>query len=232
MLELEKWQDRGEPFQISIALDGATLEEQLAEAREICKLLHEYMPPGNIFPYAIQLNFSCPNTGHKQIEGENDIIAILKLFKEMLPGVVLIPKFAFTVAPETISRLQPYCDAFCIGNTIPFGQIEDQVDWQKLFKGGISPLIKQLMKYVKGIFPGGLSGAPLFPVLVNWLERMEAHDPNVVIIAGGGIMKKKHIDRLRGFCIVKAIALGSVAITRPWRLQSLIKYGNEGYFSF
>jgi dihydroorotate dehydrogenase len=78
---------------------------------------------------------------------------------------------------------------------------------------------------------GGLSGMPLFPVLINWLQEMERIDPTVVIIAGGGIMTKDDITRLSKFRCVKAVALGSVAIVRPWRLQGLIKHVNN-IFSF
>ena len=82
-------------------------------------------------------------------------------------------------------------------------------------------------KFFGGKFSGGLSGAPLFPVLVDWIIAMEAHDSTVKIIAGGGIMKKKDIDCLAQFSIVHGIALGSVAILRPWRLQGLIRHGNK-----
>ncbi len=75
-------------------------------------------------------------------------------------------------------------------------------------------------------FPGGLSGTPLFPVLVKCLTAIEQLDDEIVVIAGGGISKRKNIDRLAQFKIVHGIALGSVALSRPFRLQALIKYGN------
>jgi dihydroorotate dehydrogenase len=172
---------------------------------------------------ALQINFSCPNTGHEQKQDAEDIIQILRIFHEEIPQLLLIPKFDLLVEPETISKLKPYCDAFCVANTLAFGKKQSPQWWSELFKDGISPLPQRLGKD----FPGGLSGAPLFPILVEWLTQMQSYDPEVIIIAGGGIMKKKDIKKLSEFSIVHGVALGSVAILRPWRLRGLIKYGNK-----
>jgi len=225
LLGYGKWQQRNEPLQISVMLMEKGLEDRLAEAGAICRMILKNMDPR--VRYALQINFSCPNTGHEQSKDVEGIIPILELCRKILPGVPLIPKFDLLVEPETISRLKPYCDAFCVANTIPFGKKESAQWWCRLFRDGRSPLVQQLSPYVKGTFEGGLSGAPLFPVLVKWLEEMEKHDSSVSIIAGGGIMKKKDIKRLSEFRIVRGVALGSVAIMRPWRLQGLIRYGNQ-----
>jgi dihydroorotate dehydrogenase len=235
MLLLNKFQQRSDVFQISVMLMETTLEKRLIEAKEICSELFYYMKFGiSHSSYAVQINESCPNTEHERIQGEEALIQVVNVFRKELPDVPLILKFTFEVAPETISRLQPYCDAFCIGNTMPFGKIKDKQWWEKLFRHGISPLAKQLKRFVQKRFPdwdknfeGGLSGKPLFPVLVEWLEKMQAVDPTVVIIAGGGIMKKKNITLLSTFSIVHGVALGSVAINRPFRVQGLINHGNK-----
>jgi dihydroorotate dehydrogenase len=141
----------------------------------------------------------------------------------MIPDLALIPKFNLSIKPETISALKKYCDAFCLTNTLGFKEKEDGNWWKKLFPKEKSPLIKRF----NGKFNGGLSGAPLFPLLIRWLEEMQKHDKSISIIAGGGIMNRDNIDELSKFKIVKGIALGSVTTLRPWRLQSLIDYGNE-----
>lgn len=223
-LEYGKWQKRRDVFQISVMLMATTFLEKIKEAEEICKILSvNFFPTTAYHQYAIQINFSCPNTGHEQAQDVKEIVAVLKVFREYFPIAVLIPKFDLLVEPSTIAVVKRYCDAFCIANTLPFGKKKDANWWKRLFKNGVSPL----QKYFKGKFQGGLSGSPLFPLLVDWLEKMEQYDPAVVIIAGGGIMKKKDIDRLAQFNIVHGIALGSVAILRPWRMRSLIDYGNK-----
>ncbi|MEJ0001791.1 MAG: hypothetical protein WDN09_01210 [bacterium] len=218
-LERLWWQPYGKPFQISFAPEGKTVAEKVADTRKFCNFLKWYMPFN--YRYAIQVNLSCPNTEVKHKQDTAEAIAILSAIGEALPHVRIIPKFDLLVEPETVSALKHYCDAFCIGNSLPFGRILPESWWKRQFPHG-SPLEKRF----KG-FSGGLSGAPLFPLLVKWLKRMQAHDSDVIIIAGGGIMQKKDILRLSHFGIVHGIALGAVATLRPWRLQSLIDYGNK-----
>ena len=221
ILRYKKWQVREDAFQISIALMGKNPKEKVIEAGRICTLLLRYLPPGK-YKYALQINDSCPNLGHNQEQDSLSLIRVLKIFKKRLPGLTIILKFDLRVNPLTIVELTPYCDAFCIGNSLPFGKLMPPEWWLKLFPRG-SPLLK----YFGGKFAGGLSGKPLFPILVDWLTEMEKVDDSVIIIAGGGIMEKKNIRRLSQFKIVHAIALGCVATLRPWRLQSLIAYGNK-----
>jgi len=223
MFSYGEWQKRNDTFQISVALNSKTIGEKIDEVKHLCKIIDAKMPFNGYHRYAIQTNLSCPNTGHDQKQDPTEAIEILSIFREMLPYVPLIPKFDLSVEPETIVLLKPYCDAFCIGNTLAFGKKPDEINWYKLFKNGKSPLLK----YFGGKFAGGLSGTPLFPPLVKWLEKMEAYNSSVSIIAGGGIMTKKNILLLSQYKIVKGIALGSVAILRPWRMQSLINYGNK-----
>jgi len=225
ILDYNKWQERRDVFQISIMLMESTLEAKISEARAICALLQKKMPFGEKHRYAIQLNCSCPNTGHEQKQDAEDLKKILKVFKTELPDVPLIPKFDLLVEPATIVSLKRYCDAFCIANTVPFGKKEGQVAWRRLFKKGRSPLLK----HFNGKFSGGLSGAPLFPVLRTWLDVMNITDGSVVIIAGGGIMTRGDIHQLMQFHIVHGVALGSVAILRPWRLARLIHFGNLAF---
>jgi dihydroorotate dehydrogenase len=223
MFSYGKWQERNDAFQISVALDSETMEGKIIEARQLCNIIKKEMPFSFYHSYAIQINLSCPSAGHNQKQDPTETIAILSIFKEMLPEVPLIPKFNLLVEPETIVALKPYCDAFCISNTLAFGKKGEEINWGELFKDGKSPLLK----HFGGKFAGGLSGAPLFPLLIKWLEKMEAYNSSVKIIAGGGILCKKDIFKLSQFKIVRGIALGSVKILRPWRMQSLINYGNK-----
>lgn len=222
MFSYGKWQKREDPFMLSFMPVRKTLEEKIEEAKKFCEIFLTHYCDLEI-NFALQVNFSCPNTGHDQKQDPSEIIAILKVIREKIPELILVPKFNLLIKPETISILKSYCDAFCLTNTVGFGEMEDSINWKKLFPKEISPL----SKHFRGKFKGGLSGKPLFSLLINWLEKMEEYDDTVTIIAGGGIMNKSNIFKLSQFKIVHGIALGSVATIRPWRLRSLIKYGNQ-----
>lgn len=221
MLRYGKWQKRNDVFQLSFMALSGTIEDKVFEAETYCDYLIRYMPPSIEHRYAIQINESCPNTGHNQEQDPAGVIAVLEVFRKKLPGVPLIVKFDLLIEPKTISAIKPYCDAFCISNTVEVGK-SNKFAWNELFDQGVSPLLK----HFNGKFKGGLSGAPLFPQLVAWLKQMQQYDSSVVIIAGGGIMTKDNIRELAQFSIVHAVALGTVAILRPWRLQGLIRYAN------
>lgn len=230
LLKYYKWQKRNDVFQLSVMLMEPTLEKKILEVKEICRLFWKYFPELD-HQCAIQINFSCPNTGHEQKLMVHEYIEILKAFRQSLPQAVLIPKFDLLVEPETIVALKEYCDAFCISNSIPFLKKEPRLWWIQLFGGDVSPLVEQLKRKSEGKikmdFSGGLSGLPLFPVLVGWINEMEKVDPTVSIIAGGGIARKANILLLSKFKIVKGVALGSIAILRPCRMRGLIRYGNK-----
>jgi len=222
MFAYNKWQQRKEPFILSFMPIEKTLEEKIKETSNFCDVILTYYKNLKI-NFALQINFSCPNTGYNQKQDPSEIITILKIIREKIPELILIPKFNLLIEPETISTIKFYCDAFCLTNAISFGEMENNLDWRKLFLKGKSPLTK----YFGEKFKGGLSGKPLFPLLVDWLEKMQKYDDSVIIIAGGGIMKKEDILKLSQFKIVHGVALGLVATIRPWRIQSLIKYGNK-----
>lgn len=220
LLKLNKWQKRREPFQISFMPMESSIEHKIVEVKEFCSLLLFYLSPEK-YTYGVQMNVSCPNTGHAQTEALGEWVALARTFRTLMPHTPLIFKLDLTIDPHIVKKLQTECDAICMGNTLAFGKLPEKVSWKKLFPKG-SPLGKVFGEK----FQGGLSGKPLFLVLLDWLERMEQIDPTVTIIAGGGITTRQEIKQLAQFQCVKAIALGSVAITRPWRLQSLIRYGN------
>ncbi len=223
MFSLRKWQNRGDIFQISFMPVEKTVEGKIFETEEFCKILLENSYLKNTFTYALQVNSSCPNTGHDEKQDPSEIIEVLSVFRRMIPDLVLIPKLNLLFDQKTVVAIKPYCDAFSITNTLEFGKGESRAWWKRLFPKEKSPLLK----YFSGRFSGGLSGAPLFPLLLSWLKKMEKIDDSIIIIAGGGIMRKKDILKLSEFKVVHGVALGSVATLRPWRLQSLIKYGNK-----
>jgi dihydroorotate dehydrogenase len=213
------WQGRKDAFMISIQLEGNTLEDKLKEVRTICSKLKTNLVTNQ---YGIQLNLSCPNTEHKDSELD-EIKSVSAEFEMCLPSVPLILKFNALVEHSVISDLKGCCDAFCVSNTIPFGERPDLIDWDYLFPFG-SPLEKRKLN-IPG--KGGLSGAPIFPVVCDWLDQMDRIDSSVKIIAGGGIMSEQDVVTITKFTCVKALCLGTVATLRPWKVRDVIKKSNE-----
>ncbi|MEK7078406.1 MAG: hypothetical protein AAB911_02450, partial [Patescibacteria group bacterium] len=105
------------------------------------------------------------------------------------------------------------CDAICISNTIPWGQLPDRIDWEGLFGSKISPLA-----HLGG---GGLSGKPLLPLVIDWITKARRVGLRKHINAGGGILSIK--DGMKVFMAgADSISLGSIAFLRPWRVEGII----------
>ena len=205
-------------------MEGKHWVDIAKEIHDICELLHWELSP-SMYEYDIQINESCPNTGEGIEVDDKEIeltIQKLKMFKQHLPAVHFWVKYNALVAPEALERIQHYCEGFVISNTIPFGDKSSGIEWKKWFKEGKSPLPKRLGKP----FEGGLSGSIIFPLLLEKVRYLEDNHPHMKIIAGGGIMKKEDILQLSWCPNVVGIALGTVAVLRPWRVQTLINFAN------
>lgn len=225
MLRKGYWQKRTEPFTLSLQLEEKEWDAIKVEIRKIATLLESYMP-SNEHKYDIQLNESCPNT-EKNIgmdeEAVNLIIKKVNCFKELLPGVDIRIKFNMLISVDALKAIQPHCNKFMISNTVPFGDTTLGISWEKYFPNGESPLPKRLGKD----FAGGFSGKPLFTYLHYAMEKINKALPDLDVIAGGGIWDRENIRDLSEFKIVTGVAIGTVALLRPWRTQSLIRYGNK-----
>jgi dihydroorotate dehydrogenase len=135
-------------------------------------------------------------------------------------GIPIQCKFNATMLVKTVCEAanHPACDAITVSNTIPWGALPDRINWVGLFGTTKSPLHK--------IGGGGLSGSPLLPLVCEWIDAARSYNFRKPIWACGGI------DSVRAVQMVKVagasgIQLGTVAITRPWRMKSIIACGNE-----
>lgn len=217
------WQFRKDNFMLSFMAISKSRKERMNETERFVKILEPRIPKF-MGKFALQVNLSCPNTGHDQNElvGESaemfDILSVL--------GVPLIPKINALITPEKANKIMEHkeCDALCFSNTIPFGELPEIIDWRKYSgKNGKSPIENRGYK-VKG----GLSGKPIFPVVYNWLKLFNDQYPNSKpVIAGGGITTKGDVRRLSELGCVDAISVGTVAFTRPWAVQGIIKEINN-----
>ena len=111
----------------------------------------------------------------------------------------------------------PACDALCVSNTIPWGEMGDRIDWDRLF-GARSPLER--------FGGGGLSGTPLLPLVAQWVAEARREGIAAPINAGGGILGPPDADVLRQ-AGATSIFVGTIAMLRGWRLARTIQHANR-----
>lgn len=211
------WRSMDRPFFISFMSVAGSKTERLSELMRFVRLLQGHLPFKA--PVALQLNFSCPNVGldpQKLVDEMREALEITAY----LP-IPIVPKinavFPRDVAWELQDKRAPF-DALCVSNTIPWGQLPEQIPWRKLFGSDTSPLAKY--------GGGGLSGKPLLPIVVEWIRSIRAGGFTKPIIGGGGILSVKDADLMID-AGANAVELGSVAMLRPWRVQGIIRHVNR-----
>ena len=216
LLKRGLWQQRRVPFFISFAAVKETVTERLQEWRRFVFLLGQHLR-GFHAPVGLEMNFTCPTTGVEKPFIE-EILAALDIAATL--GISLVVKLNVLMSPEIAMRIErhPACDAICQSNTIPGGELPDQINWKKIFGQKESPL--------KKYGGGGLSGPVLFPFVVNWIHRARTLGFKKPIIGCGGIMSVRCADMMFS-AGASAIQLGSVSIVRPWRVKKIIACANQ-----
>lgn len=216
LFETGRWQARKDAFFISFMSVEKELKQRLIELERFVLLFKDYLPDlwGRV---GLQINFSCPNVGlhTEQLTGEIcESLAIASVL-----NIPLVPKMNLLLPQEAAAEITANlcCDALCISNTLPWGSLPDRINWKDLFGTDESPL-----KHLGG---GGLSGAPLLPLLIEWMDGANGsiYKP---IIAGGGVMSAKDV-KLLSYTSPKAVSLGTIAMLRPWRVASAIQEARQ-----
>lgn len=223
LLQHRKWSWRTQPFMISVMSVAISARDRLFEHKQIIHLLQqENFADSFSTSYALQLNVSCPNTGHATDEFWDEIIPVLDAYETL--NVPIVVKINVLMPIDAACKIadHPACDAIVQGNTLPYGSLPDRVNWHKLF-GDQSPIEKTNETYGKG----GLSGKPLFPLILDWIDRAEEAGISVPIIACGGIDSRAKVQELAKRTSVKACAIGSVSFLRPWRVAGLIREAHK-----
>jgi dihydroorotate dehydrogenase len=214
-----RWQARREPFVVSFAAVGPHAYGRSQEVRDFASILAVARLRQQFrLPIAVELNSSCPNVGHDSAEIAGEVRGWLADVRGWMPRVPLIPKINALV-PVAVARSiaeHPACDAVVVSNTIPWGALPDRIDWRGLF-GEVSPLA-----HLGG---GGLSGAPLLPIVADWVAGARKEGFPKPLIAGGGILSVADAHRMID-AGADAIELGSVAILRPWRVRGVIRFAD------
>lgn len=217
LLEKNIWQQRTNPFMLSFMAVGETKKKRLEEIRNFVELLLLHLSEFKT-KIALQINVSCPNTEHGQIELIEEVIPYLDIASKLY--IPLIPKINLTLSQEVVLEISkhPACDAICLTNTIPFGELPNLIPWEKYF-GSAKKEDSPLAKYGGG----GLSGKLLFPLLCDWLKKAQQYGFKKPFIAGGGIMKSRDVRILSNIYGVGAISPGSVSFLRPLNLRGIIQ---------
>ena len=219
VLETGKLQKRTEPFGISIMAVEATLQKRLDELRWITDAIVESVARTGFAAPAIfiQVNRSCPNTGHNINIGE--IVEESQKGLEVLSvlGWLLQEKFAIdTAPPEAVKELQynPYCDGICIGNTVKFSF---RGLGKKIFGKDVSPLA-----HLGG---GGISGPELLPLHCDYIKKLRDLGFEKNINGGGGIFCPEDVNKYRD-AAADSVFVGTVATHHPRRVAPIIQRAN------
>jgi dihydroorotate dehydrogenase (NAD+) catalytic subunit len=211
-----RWQTRKEPFLLSLALVGATPKERLVELQRFSSLFEGYKPELSK-GVGLELDWSCPSTSAAtpKLFETNQLLEIAGRL-----GVPLVVKVNATMPVREAIKIAEHqaCDAIAVSNAIPFGKLRDWIDWEGLFDDGVSPLEKY--------GGGGLSGAPLLPIVLDWVYRARSAGLRKPIIAGGGVLSCRDADELIKVG-ASAISLGSVSLLRPHRVARIIRHVNR-----
>ncbi len=219
LLGMGEWQRRTDPFLLSIMSLAGTPEARLDEMKAMIDLIGMHKDTFDA-PIGLQINLSCPNTDHKPSELIRESAKILEVAGKL--GIPVMPKYSIATAPIAVIReLQDHsdCDAICVSNTLPFGW--EELDWAKVWGDTVSPLAKY-----KG---GGLSGAPLRPLVCEWITKLRTAGFRKPINGGGGILTPEDVRHYQQ-AGASSIFVGSVAMLRPWRVRSIIAEANSLYW--
>ncbi|MBM3205153.1 hypothetical protein FJZ48_04245 [Candidatus Uhrbacteria bacterium] len=216
LLDTGEWQKRTAPFLLSIMSLADTSQKRLEELRRMVESIG-FAKERFSAPFGLQINLSCPNTGHDPHELIGESASVLEIAASL--GVPVMPKYSIASAPiEAVRELNdhPDCDAICVSNTLPFGW--QGVDWQNVWGSKSSPLAK--------LGGGGLSGKTLCPLVCEWIVRLRDAGFTKPINGGGGILSPKDVSHYH-HAGASSVFLGSIAVLRPWRVKATIHQANN-----
>lgn len=207
-----RWQAREEPFFLSFMSVEGTLSKRLDELNGFMRLFEKHRAEFRA-PVGLQVNLSCPNTGRdfKEIEQEG----VMMLAHAASLRIPLVPKFSVATPVEVVARIARHqaCDAVCVSNTIPWARVDPDLK-MRVFGTLESPLAMY--------GGGGLSGAPLLPIVKEWVVKAwNARFPKPVNVGGGILAPLDAIELLE--LGAASVFVGSAAFLRPWRVASIIR---------
>lgn len=232
-LEQGIWQQYQEPIIISWMGIGSA-KEQVAQAEQFVQIMQQYL---NQFraPIVIEINLSCPNTGHVTADGRkmvDEALALIEIIAKL--DVPLSVKFNLIPHAEYMAEVG-YHQAvgnITLPNSTPWGTPGLGLNWNRIF-----PWYHAfgLIKDEKGMprsplysidkNGGGYSGPRVIQITcsrISDLRKKHGYRKNII---GGGAYTVRHMKMLFD-AGANGIAVGSVKLHRPWRLAPMIGFGN------
>jgi dihydroorotate dehydrogenase len=217
LIERNLWQQERDSFIISIMAIGKTLEERIKEIEGMVNLLKKALPRFKT-RIAIELNISCPNTGHDTRKLAKEAIILLKLLEPL--GIPVIVKFNLLMPINSAVEIarSGYCHAIDIPNTYPFNELPEEFR-KTLFRDGKSPLAEY--------GGGGYSGTWQTPKVADWIWKARRAGIKLPILAGS-IYERKDVPLMK-WAGADAIVIGAGKLLRPWRLKGIINEAKKQF---
>lgn len=219
----KRWEKLSQPFMLSFMSVAPSADERLKE-------LNDYVD--SALPYvdrlktrvAHQLNFGCPNAGLHLQELNEEIGEALRIASRL--NVPVVANFN-PVTPLSILQMtaeHPDCDALWIANTVPWGH--PGIDWKRIWGSTESPLTRRGLPSA-----GGLSGPACLPFTLDAVVGLRKAGVTKPIVAGNGIQSVRAAKQVMQ-AGASGIAIGAIAIVRPWRMPGIIRYftDNSGHW--
>lgn len=223
ILSSKELKEKTKPFQLSFMSVENTKEEKLKEFESFIKiLLREY--PNYKTKIGLQLNITCPNTTHDNPEIK-EILQMLDMCDSLVEkGIAIILKVSVEMPIENILLFGKHrnCHAICTSNAVNFGNLPDKIPWKKLFPNG-SPLLKRKLNIEMA---GGLSGAPLLPLVINQIKSLRKLGFNKHINGGGGILYEHDVDKILR-AGADSVSIGSVTFLNPLAIPKIVRRAYE-----
>jgi dihydroorotate dehydrogenase len=158
--------------------------------------------------WAVELNYSCPNSKEKIRENIADALACTKAVRKAFPNLIIIAKISYVHPIEFVQELVRFgADVIHAINTIPYDMV---------YKNGApSPLAD--------VGGGGVSGKPISRMAFeyNCLLRKKTHAD---IIMGGGITCLDDANRYFNEAGADIISICTMARLNPKEAEKIIEF--------
>lgn len=136
----------------------------------------------------IEINASCPNTGHSRVDGDGEYLwQMFQKIADLRKSHFAKPIFA-KLSPDLTPEQMDYTldvlqktgvDGVVLFNTFPGAKIAD-LEWKK----GMEPELQKVTE--DGAF-GGLSGRKLYENVYKGVKWLKENYPDMKVIASGGV---------------------------------------------
>lgn len=230
LFEDGRWQAMTKPFILSFMPVGESHLDRINETRlfmeELARRRRDFCAP-----FALQLDISCPNVGHKQSEIFCELHEMLKVINRHIKDLPVIVKFNVLIRHDDILRIAQtgLIDAITISDILPWGQVLKEYIWGRIAKGVEAPEEEQLLHGCRYRSPlrergingdGGLSGDLVRDPILQWIRKARNIGVGLTIIASG-ITKPEHVIEMRDAGADMA-AIGSVRLLKPWHFKAIV----------